>query len=309
MDHTIRFTDWELEDLEGILIQPKRDGDGYTVHKVKKSESGDGWYEWRSSILAYFPKAQENKKTDEEHQREVAAVRSELLYTKDARDHWQKQYLQTCKKLEDIQAELAERDNRIEKLQDNCKHLEEKVDDLQTELNNVEESAAAWKKKYKELNDALKIQDHSDWMKMHRIGILSKSERLDNFKSDNHFDIWEVRFSDHKTLNQVFRDYFLVDNDNEYEFTEMIKGIESAFKKFNREHELSMFEFFVYIGYYHFLRNLNALHAKALFNTKWTESNPFDCNLNIAPPCGEDDDTISYYIVFSTAPKYVGDEN
>lgn len=306
MKYQFEFNDWDLQELDSILIQPKKDGNGYTVHKTMKPEPGDGWDEWKNSIKESFSKAQENKKTDEEHQKEVAAVRSELLRANDARDHWHREYLQTCKKVEDVQAELAERDNRIERLRESYKYLEEKVDDLQTELNSMEESANTWKKKYRELQRVNTVEIS---MKKHHAGILSKSERVDEFKSDNNFDIWETRFSDHKTLNQVFRDYFLVDNDNEYEFTEMIKGIESAFKKFNREHELSMFEFFVYIGYYHFLRNLNALHAKALFNTKWTESNPFDCNLNIAPPCGEDDDTISYYIVFSTAPKYVGDEN
>ena len=309
MEYTFKFNDFELRDLDSILIQPKRDGNGYTVHRVKKSKPGDGWDEWRKKIEKTFDIAQENKKTDEEHQKEVAAVRHELLIANDSRDYWNKKYLQTCKKVEDIQAEIAERDNRIEKLQNNFKHLEEKVDDLQTELNNVEESAATWKKKYKELYGILKIQNCSDSMKMHHIAILSKTERIDDFKFDNNFDIWEARFSDHKTLNGVFKNYFVIDNDNGYEFTELIRGIESAFKRFNREHDLSMFEFFVYLGYYHFLRLLDSSVCKALVNTKWTESNPFDCNLNIVPPCGEDDNTVSYYIVFSTAPKYVGDEN
>lgn len=299
MRYKFEFNDWDLRELDSILIQPKKDGNGYTVHKTMKPEPGD---EWKSGIAESFEKAQENKKAIEE-------LQSSLNMVNDAADHWYREYLQTCKKVEDIQAELAERDNRIEKLQESCKYLEEKVDDLQTELNNVEESANTWKKKFKELYATLKIQNCSDSMKMHHIGILSKTERIDDFESDNNFDIWETRFSDHKTLNQVFRDFFLVDNDNEYEFNELIKGIESAFKKFNREHELSMFEFFVYIGYFHFLRSLDSLVCKALVNTKWTESNPFDCNLNIVPPCGEDDNTVSYYIVFSTAPKYVGDEN
>lgn len=278
MKYKFEFNDWDLRELDSILIQPKKDGNGYTVHRVEKSKPGDGWDEWRSSIAASFEKAQENKSVIEE-------LRGELNRVQD------------------------DKNNQIEKLQDNCKCLEEKVDDLQTELNNVEESAATWKKKYKELYGILKIQNCSDSMKMHHIGILSKTERIDDFKSDNNFDIWEARFSDHKTLNGVFKNYFVIDNDNGYEFTELIKGIESAFKKFNREHELSMFEFFVYIGYFHFLRSLDNSVCKALVNAKWTESNPFDCNLNIVPPCGEDDNTVSYYIVFSTAPKYVGDEN
>ena len=169
-----------------------------------------------------------------------------------------------------------------------------------------------WRKKIEKTFDIAQekktvTEEFQSRLKKHHAAIVSKSKRLDKFKSYNNFDIWETRFSDHKTLNKIFRAYFPVDNNSECEFTELIHGIESAFNKFNRVHELSMYEFFVYIGYYQFLNGLDALHVKALVNTKWTESNPFDCNLNIVPPCGEDDNTVSYYIVFSTAPKYIGD--
>lgn len=71
MNYSISFNDIELRQLEGLLIQPKRDRDGYTVHKIEKSKPDDGWDDWRKKIEKTFDIAQQKKEEFNNKQKET----------------------------------------------------------------------------------------------------------------------------------------------------------------------------------------------------------------------------------------------
>ena len=324
MRYKFEFNDWDLQELDSILIQPKKDGNGYTVHKTMKPEPGDGWDEWKSSLAASFEKAQENKtvieelqsslnkaqenkKTDEEYQKEVAGIRSELLYTKDARDHWQKQYLQTCKKVEDIQAELDDKNNQIEKLQNSCNCLAE-------QLEEYKESNQEWQDKYSKLHN--KKEESKPVFTGYSfsteltftatiVPAIDNGDAYEKFKAEfPELEITEVDFSDHQTLNNVFKKCFSIKRDrnpkNQEEFTKFIDAFERGATVYKT------------LGYFdlHWLMLfligesptwLSDNH-KELERYQWNKEHPFKYSINtIFDP---ETRVTEYYVVFNSAPEY-----
>ena len=299
MNYTVSFNDIELRQLEGLLIQPKRDEDGYTVHKIKKSEPGDGWYEWRSSILASFNKAQEKKPDD--------GFQSALNRANDARNHWRNEYLKTCEKVNNIQTELEGKNNQIEKLQNSCNCLAE-------QLEEYKESNQEWRDKYNKLLD--KKEESKPVFTGYSfpteltftatiVPAIDNGDVYEKFKAEfPELEIAKTDFSDHQTLNIVFKRCFSIKRDrnpeNQEEFTKFIDAFERGATVYKTLGYLDLHWLMLFlIGESPTWLSDN---HKELERYQWNKEHPFKYIINtIFDP---ETRVTEYYVVFNSAPEY-----
>lgn len=178
-------------------------------------------------------------------------------------------------------------------------------------IGKNDQSWVAWKADLtKTFNDRIskqldEIRNRDAWRK-------NFAKKMSAFRAEMGHDFLKLAdFTDLKTLNSIFKDYFSFENsEDHYEFNNVIGALESAARLFSNRsekypHEAGVTLLAIFVQLMGIFAVVEDEESQELSRYVWDSDHPFRYQI-IAKPVNEGENP-KYYVVFSTAPKYIGD--
>lgn len=128
---------------------------------------------------------------------------------------------------------------------------------------------------------------------------LSGVERLRFDLAEDGYELKDIDFSDHTTVNIFFRNFSVNGYDRD-KFVDLIVGMEESAKEWKEINYLPVAEVIDNLG---ILDEFTIDEIDNMKNFVWDKKHPFDYQINVVRP--DNDGNIEYYVVFSCAPAHI----